>query len=194
MSIKLPDNLKVSPNPAARRSTFNLPDGVHNVIGELGKRLRMSMKDLFSDLVSYAGPGLIPVESRGARSRKTYVLAPDTLKKLHIYAQTNAISRDDLVVALVHKLIDHINEIVNRLSYEKKIEAAKRIQNCAEKALAEWDKCSEERELLEKYDTEFQFIAEYFGYIGQLNELPLYLDDYIDKVKEAQHENDETRD
>lgn len=193
MSIKLPDNLKVSPNPAARRSTFNLPDGVHNIIEELAKGLRMSMKDLFSDLVLYVGPGLTSVESQGPKSRKTYVLAPDTLKKLHSYAQRSAISRDDLITALVYKLVEHINEIANKLSYEKKIEAAKRIQDCAEKALAEWDKCSEERELLEKYDTEFHAVAEYLGYIDQLNELPSYLDNYIDKVREAQHEDDETR-
>lgn len=193
MTIKLPDNLKVS-HPVTRRSTFNLPNSTHKMIEEFAKGLRISMKDLFSDLVSYTSPNLVPVENQEPRSRKTYVLSSDTLKKLHIYAQANTISRDDLVVILIHKLIEHIHEIANKLSFEKKIEAAQQIQDCAQKALSEWNKCSEERELLEKYDTKFQFVAEYFGYIGQLNELSSYLDVYISKVVEEKNENDGTCD
>lgn len=191
MQTQIPSNLNVAPTQTSKRSTFNLPDNTHQAIEILAKGLRISMKDLFSDLVAHISPGLTPIENQSPRSRKTYVITSDTLKKINIYTRVNSINRDDLIVSLVYKAIERLKEIDKKLSVEEKIRASKRIQECAQKALDEWDKCGEERGLLEKYDASFAFVAEYCGYIDQLNELPFYIDKYINKILEAHNETDE---
>ncbi|MCL1916059.1 MAG: hypothetical protein FWG17_05070 [Desulfovibrionaceae bacterium] len=180
--------MKPTATAPSQRTTFCLPNTAHQAIKMISEIKGQNLKTCFEFLITMITPGeqhykevahAVKSMDKSSYTRKTYVIDADVKNRLQKHARIQNLSRDELIIICITILSEKLAEL--KLSVKEKIEHANKIIKAAELALHEWNKCHESLAAIGD-DKEFSIVNEYIAYIGQLNELPIYVQEYIDKI------------